>query len=240
MAPSSRRRSSRSCWRSEASSLMSPRWHGARDGAGSPPAREAVRHIVGRDPETLDEHGVARAAIELLAENFGDGVVGPALCFALFGLPGLFVYKTANTLDSMIGHRSPRYLAVRLGRGTARRSLEYRAGAARGAVPRHAPRWPCPRRAAAAGSRVMLRDAAQAPLAQCRLARGSGGGRARLGARRPAALWRRRSSKSAWLGDGRARATAADIARALKLYIGRVPGRRRRWCWRRSSRFALL
>ncbi|MGH7089683.1 MAG: adenosylcobinamide-phosphate synthase CbiB, partial [Stellaceae bacterium] len=73
--------------------------------------REAVRHIVGRDPESLDAHGVARAAIESLAENFSDGVVAPALYFLAFGLPGIFVYKTANTLDSMIGHLSPRYRA---------------------------------------------------------------------------------------------------------------------------------
>ncbi|HYM04548.1 MAG TPA: adenosylcobinamide-phosphate synthase CbiB, partial [Stellaceae bacterium] len=72
--------------------------------------REAVGHIVGRDLQSLDEHGVARAAIESLAENFSDGVVAPVFWYALFGLAGLFVYKTANTLDSMIGHRTPRYL----------------------------------------------------------------------------------------------------------------------------------
>jgi len=71
--------------------------------------REAVRHIVGRDPMSLDMHGVARAAIESLAENFSDGVVAPVFWFLLFGLPGLFAYKMANTLDSMIGHRTPRY-----------------------------------------------------------------------------------------------------------------------------------
>src|SRR6266851_5814731 len=71
--------------------------------------REAVRHIVGRDPMSLDEHGVARAGIESLAENFSDGVVAPVFWTLMFGLPGLLVYKTANTLDSMIGHLSPRH-----------------------------------------------------------------------------------------------------------------------------------
>jgi adenosylcobinamide-phosphate synthase len=71
--------------------------------------RAAVAKIVGRDPETLDESGVARAAIESLAENFGDGVVGPALAYLVFGLPGLLAYKALNTADSMIGHRSARY-----------------------------------------------------------------------------------------------------------------------------------
>jgi adenosylcobinamide-phosphate synthase len=73
--------------------------------------REAVRHIVGRDPTSLDAHGVARAAIESLAENFGDGVVAPVFWYLLLGLPGLFAYKMANTLDSMIGHRTPHYRA---------------------------------------------------------------------------------------------------------------------------------
>jgi adenosylcobinamide-phosphate synthase len=76
---------------------------------GLPAGREAVRHIVGRDPTSLDRHGIARAAIESLAENFSDGVVAPAFWYLLFGLPGLFAYKMANTLDSMIGHRSMRY-----------------------------------------------------------------------------------------------------------------------------------
>jgi adenosylcobinamide-phosphate synthase len=73
--------------------------------------REAVRHIVGRDPMSLDAHGVARAAIESLAENFSDGVVAPVFWYLLLGLPGLFAYKMTNTLDSMIGHRTPRYRA---------------------------------------------------------------------------------------------------------------------------------
>ena len=74
-------------------------------------AREAVSMIVGRDPESLDKSGVTRAAIESTAENFSDGVVAPALWFAVFGLPGLFAYKMINTADSMIGHRSVRHEA---------------------------------------------------------------------------------------------------------------------------------
>lgn len=76
---------------------------------GLPAARAAVSMIVGRDPESLDEAGVARAAIESCAENFSDGVVAPAFWFALLGLPGLIAYKAANTADSMIGHRTPRH-----------------------------------------------------------------------------------------------------------------------------------
>ena len=71
--------------------------------------RIAVAHIVGRDPDSLDEHGVARAAIESAAENFSDGVVAPIIWFALLGLPGLFFCKAVNTLDSMIGHHDSQY-----------------------------------------------------------------------------------------------------------------------------------
>ena len=71
--------------------------------------RAAVSHIVGRDPGSLDEHGVSRAAIESAAENFSDGVVAPIVWFAVLGLPGLFFCKAVNTLDSMIGHHDSAY-----------------------------------------------------------------------------------------------------------------------------------
>ena len=73
--------------------------------------REAVSMIVGRDPASLDEAGVSRAAIESLAENFSDGVVAPAFWYAVLGLPGLLAYKMINTADSMIGHKNERYAA---------------------------------------------------------------------------------------------------------------------------------
>ena len=73
-------------------------------------ARLAVGMIVGRDPATLDESGVSRAALESLAENTSDGIVAPVFWFALLGLPGIAAYKAINTLDSMIGHKSERYL----------------------------------------------------------------------------------------------------------------------------------
>lgn len=71
--------------------------------------QRAVGRIVGRDPESLDPPGVARAAIESAAENFSDGVVAPAFWFLVGGLPGIAIYKAVNTADSMIGHRSERY-----------------------------------------------------------------------------------------------------------------------------------
>ena len=77
--------------------------------SGLADARAAVSHLVGRDPASLDGPGVARAAVESLAENFADGVVAPLFWYVLFGFPGLLAYKAINTLDSMIGHRDPRY-----------------------------------------------------------------------------------------------------------------------------------
>lgn len=73
--------------------------------------RAAVRHIVGRDPESLNEPGVSRAALESLAENFSDGITAPLFWGAIFGLPGLLAYKAINTADSMIGHRTDRHRA---------------------------------------------------------------------------------------------------------------------------------
>jgi adenosylcobinamide-phosphate synthase len=71
--------------------------------------RAAVRHVVGRDPEALDEAGVARAAIESLAENASDGVIAPLFWLIVLGLPGIALYKAVNTADSMIGHKSLKY-----------------------------------------------------------------------------------------------------------------------------------
>jgi adenosylcobinamide-phosphate synthase len=83
--------------------------NGLRSG-GLEGGRKSVAMIVGRDPNTLDEAGVARAALESLSENFADGVVAPAFWYAALGLPGLLAYKMLNTADSMIGHKSEKYL----------------------------------------------------------------------------------------------------------------------------------
>lgn len=71
--------------------------------------REAVSHVVGRDPQALDEAAIARAAVETLAESTSDGVVAPWFFLVLFGLPGIALYKAVNTADSMIGHLNARY-----------------------------------------------------------------------------------------------------------------------------------
>ena len=72
-------------------------------------ARDRLPSLCGRDPELLDQAGLARAAVESVAENTSDAVVGPLLWGAVFGVPGLVGYRAVNTLDAMIGYRSPRY-----------------------------------------------------------------------------------------------------------------------------------
>jgi adenosylcobinamide-phosphate synthase len=81
----------------------------ALDKDGLDAGRQAVSHIVGRDTAALDRAGVARAAIESLAENFSDAVVAPVFWLLVAGLPGIALYKAINTADSMIGHRTPRH-----------------------------------------------------------------------------------------------------------------------------------
>ncbi len=71
-------------------------------------ARDRLTHLVGRDPSALDASGVARAVVESVAENTSDAVVAPLLLGAVAGIPGLLGYRAANTLDAMIGHRTPR------------------------------------------------------------------------------------------------------------------------------------
>jgi len=72
-------------------------------------ARRMLPALVGRDPEGLDEKGIARAVVESVAENTVDAVVAPAFWAAVAGAPGTLGYRAVNTLDAMVGHRSDRY-----------------------------------------------------------------------------------------------------------------------------------
>ena len=72
-------------------------------------ARSRLSHLCGRDPSELDVPGLARATVESVAENTSDAVVGPLFWGAIAGVPGLLAYRAVNTLDAMVGHRSPRY-----------------------------------------------------------------------------------------------------------------------------------
>lgn len=189
----------------------------ALDGSGLAAGRQAVSHIVGRDPNALDDHGVCRAAVESLAENFSDGVVAPVFWTLVFGLPGLIAYKTINTLDSMIGHKTPRYLyfgrvAARLDDAAnwipARISgliLVLAAVFAPGARP-----W--------AALKTMWSDAGKHKSPNAGWPEAATAGALDLALAGP-----RRSPEMVvndpWVGDGRARATTADIGAALRLYV---------------------
>lgn len=72
-------------------------------------ARRQIRNLVGRDPSELGAEEIARACVESVAENTSDAVVAPLLWGAVAGVPGLIGYRAVNTLDAMVGHRSPRY-----------------------------------------------------------------------------------------------------------------------------------
>ncbi|HEV8014548.1 MAG TPA: adenosylcobinamide-phosphate synthase CbiB [Stellaceae bacterium] len=180
-------------------------------------ARQAVAKIVGRDPESLDEYGVARAAVESLFENFSDGVIAPAFWYLVLGLPGLFAYKTASTLDSMIGHRSPKYLYF----GWAAARLD---DALNWIPARLTAALICLAALALPGARSG--DAARAALADAKKHRSPNAGwpeAAAAGALGLALGGPRRYlgtvMNEPWLGEGRARLTVADIGAALKLYL---------------------
>lgn len=185
-----------------------------RDGLAA--GRIAVSRIVGRDPERLDEAGVARAAIESLAENFSDGVVAPAFWMVLAGLPGAAAYKALNTADSMIGHKTERHAAF----GWAAARLDDLVNlpasrlsglllvAAAALVPGCSPRgaWT-----------AMLRDAPhhRSPNAGWPEAAMAGAlGISIAGPRSYGGI----EAPAAYMGDGRREIGAADIRAALRLY----------------------
>jgi adenosylcobinamide-phosphate synthase len=179
-------------------------------------ARSAVSHIVGRDTAALDEAGVARAAIESLAENFSDAVVAPSFWMLIAGLPGAAIYKAINTADSMIGHRTERHedfgwAAARLddlvNLPASRLAALLLIGGAyftQGASPARA-------------VDTVKRDASRhrSPNAGCPEAAMAGAlGIAIAGPRTYEGV----VVDDSWMGNGRSAVTAADIRAALSLY----------------------
>lgn len=179
--------------------------------------RVAVSHIVGRDPDQLDEHGVARAAIESLAENFGDGVVAPVFWYVLFGFPGLLVYKAVNTMDSMIGHKSDKYKSFGF---TAARLDDIL-----NLIPaRLSGLWIfigslfLPTSSPLNSFKTMFRDARKHRSPNAGWPEGAMAGALDIALAGPR-KYREGQANDPWIGDGRARVTAKDITRALRLYI---------------------
>jgi adenosylcobinamide-phosphate synthase len=184
-------------------------------------ARAEVAHIVGRDTAGLDEAGVARAAIESLAENFSDGVVSPVFWIGLLGLTGGAVYKAINTADSMLGHRTPRYAdfgkpaaqlddLVNLPGSRLSGLLIVAAAALTGGASAHGA-W-----------QAMTRDAAKHASPNAGYPEAAMAGALGLGLGGPH-VYAGKEADGAWLGDGRREAKATDIQAALDLY-GRADG----------------
>jgi adenosylcobinamide-phosphate synthase len=173
-------------------------------------ARARLSALCGRDPADLDESGVSVAVIESLAENTVDAVVGPALWGALLGAPGALGYRAVNTMDAMVGHRSPRY--ERFGRCAAR--LDDVANIVPARLTAVLVAAVCPPRAATV-QRVVRRDAPSHPSPNAGVAEAAFaaaldlelGGIVRYG---------KRVEHRPRLGDGR-RPKPADITRAVQL-----------------------
>lgn len=186
----------------------------ARDGL--PQARAAVSHIVGRDPTQLDEAGVMRAAIETLAENFSDGVVAPLLWMVIGGPAGAAFYKSVNTADSMIGHRTPRH--DRFGYAAARLDDLVNLPASRlSALWIILAAMTMPGMDARGAWRIVRRDARRhrSPNAGWPEAAMAGALGVRLSGPRS---YHGVVSHEPWVGDGSARVTPRDLERALALY----------------------
>ncbi len=178
--------------------------------------RHAVSMIVGRNTSVLDEAGVARAAIESLAENFSDGVVAPLFWTAVGGLPGGVLYKAANTADSMVGHRTKRHEAF--GWAAARFDDLINLPASRlTALFLLVAASLTPGLSARDAWRAIWRDASlhRSPNAGWPEAAMAGALGLKLAGPR---VYGTELTQDAFMGAGRAEATAADIRNALRLY----------------------
>jgi len=178
--------------------------------------RAAVSHIVGRDSATLDAAGVARAAIESLAENFADAVVAPVLWLAIAGLPGAALYKAINTADSMIGHRTARHEAF--GWAAARLDDVVNLPASRlAALLLIGAAALLPRTSADGAWRAVRRDAPRHRSPNAGYPEAAMAGALGLSLAGPRAYGGVQID-DALMGDGRRDAGVADIRRALALY----------------------
>jgi len=176
-------------------------------------ARAQVRNLVGRDPSALAPDEIARATVESVAENTSDAVVAPLFWGAVAGVPGLLGYRAVNTLDAMVGHRSPRY--ARFGWGAARLDDLVSWVPARLAGLAGALAAPLVGGSPAAAGRAMRRDAGRHPSPNAGVVEAAFAGAlgVRLGGRN---VYQGRVEDRGILGDGRA-VEVDDIARANRL-----------------------
>ncbi|HZJ11098.1 MAG TPA: adenosylcobinamide-phosphate synthase CbiB [Methyloceanibacter sp.] len=193
----------------------------ALDEGGVAAGREAVAQVVGRDTADLDEAGVARAAIESLAENFSDGVVAPAFWMVIAGLPGAALYKAINTADSMIGHRTKRHQDF--GRTAAQLDDIVNFPASRLSSLLIVAASYLTKGASASGAwQATWRDGSKHASPNAGYPEAAMAGALGLSLAGPR-VYDGASTDGAWMGDGRREAKAADIRAALELY-GRADG----------------
>jgi adenosylcobinamide-phosphate synthase len=197
------------------------------DDGDLPAARAALPALAGRDPRDLDAAELARATVESVAENTSDAAVAPLFWGAVAGLPGLLGYRAVNTLDAMVGHRSPRY--ERFGWAAARADDVANWLPARLTAALTVACAPLAGGSAAGALRAWRRDGAAHPspnAGRCEAALAGALG-LRLGGRN---VYAGRVEVRPGLGDGR-RPAAADIGRAVRLS---------RWLWLASAGAAAL
>jgi adenosylcobinamide-phosphate synthase len=187
----------------------------ALETGGVAAGRQAVAHIVGRDTEKLDAAGVARAAIESLAENFSDAIVAPVFWMAIGGLPGAALYEAINTADSMIGHRTPRHQAF--GWAAARLDDLVNLPASRLSALLLVAAAALSGNGAGAAWRAVRRDAGKHRSPNAGYPEAAMAGALGLSLAGPR-VYGGALVDDAFMGDGRREAEAADIRRALALY----------------------
>ncbi|MEV6362830.1 cobalamin biosynthesis protein [Nocardia asteroides] len=176
-------------------------------------ARALLPSLCGRDPSVLDADGLARAALESVAENTSDATVAPLLWGAVAGVPGLLGYRAVNTLDAMIGYRNERYL--RFGWAAARTDDLANVVPARVTGVLTAALAPLVGGTPGAAWRAWRRDAAKHPSPNAGVVEASMAGAlgVRLGGR---TQYRHGAELRPTLGDGPA-PTTADLRRAVRM-----------------------
>ncbi|OZD04451.1 cobalamin biosynthesis protein [Rhodococcus sp. 06-235-1A] len=176
-------------------------------------ARTLLPSLCGRDPESLDSDGLARAALESIAENTSDAAVGVLVWGALAGVPGILAYRASNTLDAMVGYRSPKYL--RFGWAAARIDDVMNLVPARVTGLATVLTAPLVHGSAVGAAHMWRRDASKHPSPNAGVAEASAAGALglRLGGR---TQYRHGVENRPTLGDGPS-PTARDLRRAVTL-----------------------
>ncbi len=179
-------------------------------------ARAAVYPLIGRDAGALDDYGVARAAVEACADTFAKSVIGPVFWYVLLGLPGLFLYVGIKSMDREIGFRSPRHAAFGLAAARLDDAVSF-IPARLAAILLAFAAVVSPTARPGAAIRTMLRDAGKHPSPNDGWPEGAIAGALGLALSGPRSYGGEKTAEP-WIGSGRARATAQDVARARFLY----------------------